>query len=396
MAAEEQAGVDVEKGEERVRPIEEVSTSVAAFVDTFARGPVDEAVRVTSWEEFEQRFGGLDPSSEASYAVRQYFLNGGSEAWVVRVLTRGGDEPGSPARSASAAAAIVGDADEQTGMHALTAITPRIFNLLCIPAAAELGEPEAVYSEALELCSEHRAMLLVDVPADRNDRGRILDWDALEALRSPDAALYFPRLSVPDPLADLAPREVGCSGTVAGIYARTDAASGVWTAPAGTDATCIDADPTMSMTDEQNRSLSARGINAIRQLTGYGTVVWGSRTLAGADAAGSVWKYVPVRRLALFIEESVYRGTEWAAFEPNDKRLWARIRASIGAFMQSLFSQGAFMGTTADDGYFVICDSSTTTRDDIDEGFVNVVIGFAPVWPAEFIILRIQQRAAQA
>jgi phage tail sheath protein FI len=122
-------------------------------------------------------------------------------------------------------------------------------------------------------------------------------------------------------------------------------------------------------------------------------VVWGSRTLAGADALASEWKYVPVRRMALFLEESLYRGTQWVVFEPNDEPLWAQIRLNIGAFMQGLFRQGAFQGTTPRQAYFVKCDRETTTQADINLGIVNIFVGFAPLKPAEFVVLKIQQIA---
>jgi phage tail sheath protein FI len=128
----------------------------------------------------------------------------------------------------------------------------------------------------------------------------------------------------------------------------------------------------------------------------YGTVVWGARTLQGNDERGSEWKYIPVRRTALFIEESLYRGTQWVVFEPNDEPLWSQIRLSVGAFMQDLFRKGAFQGTTPRDAFFVRCDAETTTQYDIDRGIVNIQVGFAPLKPAEFVIISIQQKTAAA
>ena len=122
---------------------------------------------------------------------------------------------------------------------------------------------------------------------------------------------------------------------------------------------------------------------------------WGARTLNGADVEASEWKYIPVRRFALFLEESLYRGTKWVVFEPNDEPLWSQIRLNVGAFMQSLFRQGAFQGLTPKDAYFVKCDGETTTQNDINNGIVNIVVGFAPLKPAEFVIIQIQQIAGQ-
>ncbi len=152
---------------------------------------------------------------------------------------------------------------------------------------------------------------------------------------------------------------------------------------------------TVPLTDAENGMINPLGINALRTLPAAGRVVWGSRTLEGDDRRASEWKYVPVRRLALYIEESLYRGTQWVVFEPNDEPLWAQIRLNIGAFMQNLFRQGAFQGKTPQEAYFVKADAETTTQNDINLGIVNIVVGFAPLKPAEFVIIKIQQMAGQ-
>jgi len=149
------------------------------------------------------------------------------------------------------------------------------------------------------------------------------------------------------------------------------------------------------LTDNENGVLNPLGLNCFRNFPVYGLISWGARTIAGADAMASQWKYVPVRRLALFLEESLYRGSKWVVFEPNDEPLWSAIRLNIGSFMQTLFRQGAFQGSTPKDAYFVKCDSETTTQDDINSGVVNIVVGFAPLKPAEFVVLQIQQMAGQ-
>jgi phage tail sheath protein FI len=147
------------------------------------------------------------------------------------------------------------------------------------------------------------------------------------------------------------------------------------------------------VSDAENGRLNPRGVNCLRALPVYGPVVWGARTLHGDDNRGSEWKYIPVRRMALFLEESLYRGTQWAVFEPNDEPLWAQIRLNAGAFMNGLFRQGAFQGATPRDAYFVKCDRETTTEADIAKGIVNIVVGFAPLKPAEFVVIKIEQRA---
>jgi phage tail sheath protein FI len=170
----------------------------------------------------------------------------------------------------------------------------------------------------------------------------------------------------------------------------------VWKAPAGSDASITGASGLLiAMSDPENGQLNPRAINCLRTLPVYGNVVWGARTLHGDDDRGSEWKYIPVRRTALFIEESLYRGTKWVVFEPNDEPLWAQIRLNVGAFMQNLFRQGAFQGRTPREAYFVKCDRETTTQNDINLGIVNIHVGFAPLKPAEFVVLRIQQIAGQ-
>ncbi len=185
-------------------------------------------------------------------------------------------------------------------------------------------------------------------------------------------------------------------GAVAGVFARTDTSRGVWKAPAGLDATLVSV-PQLSvpLNDAENGELNPLGINCLRAMPAAGRIVWGSRTLQGDDRLASEWKYIPVRRTALYIEESLYRGTQWVVFEPNDEPLWAQIRLNVGAFMHNLFRQGAFQGTTPREAYFVKCDKETTTQNDIDLGIVNIVVGFAPLKPAEFVVIQLQQIAGQ-
>jgi len=183
---------------------------------------------------------------------------------------------------------------------------------------------------------------------------------------------------------------------VAGVMARTDAQRGVWKAPAGIEATLRGVpDLQLNLTDQENGALNPKGVNCLRSFSGVGRVAWGARTTHGDDALASQWKYVPVRRFALFLEESLFRGTKWVVFEPNDEPLWAQIRLNVGAFMHNLFRQGAFQGTSPREAYLVKCDKETTTQTDINLGIVNILVGFAPLKPAEFVILRIQQLAGQ-
>jgi uncharacterized protein len=272
-----------------------------------------------------------------------------------------------------------------------------LFNLLCIPPFTREDDiGGTTRTAALAYCRERRAMLLVDPLLSWNEpNDAVAGVDAL-GMRDPNAALYFPRICVQDPLKENRLEEFAPCGVVAGVIARTDAQRGVWKAPAGQEATMFGVrELDYKMTDPENGRLNPLGVNCLRTFPVVGNVIWGARTLAGADRLASQWKYVPVRRLALFLEESLYRGTQWVVFEPNDEPLWAQIRLNISAFMHNLFRQGAFQGRSPREAYLVKCDSETTTQDDINAGIVNIVVGFAPLKPAEFVIIKIQQLAGQ-
>ena len=214
---------------------------------------------------------------------------------------------------------------------------------------------------------------------------------------SKNAAVFFPRLRQPNPLQDNQVETFAAAGAVAGVMARTDAQRGVWKAPAGLEATLNGVpDLALPLTDGDIGRLNPLGVNCLRAVPAVGRVVWGARTLQGADRLASEWKYLPVRRTALFLEESLFRGTQWVVFEPNDEPLWAQIRLNVGTFLNTLFRQGAFQGATPREAYFVKCDKETTTQADIDRGVVNIHVGFAPLKPAEFVVIRLQQLAGQS
>ena len=298
-----------------------------------------------------------------------------------------------------------GAANPPTGMHALDKVD--LFNILCLPRIARVdgvtdnfpsADVSTALTNAINYCDSRRAFFVVDTPSDVNNVVEFKAWLAstLDAVRDKNAAVYFPRPVTGDPLDEFRPRTFGASGTIAGLYSRIDASRGVWKAPAGTEATLSNVQRfDYKLNDSENGVLNPLGINCLRIFDVYGNVCWGARTLDGADAKASEWKYVPVRRFALFLEESLFRGTKWVVFEPNDEPLWAQIRLNVGAFMHNLFRQGAFQGTTPKDAYFVKCDKETTNQTDINNGVVNILVGFAPLKPAEFVIIRIQQLAGQ-
>lgn len=289
---------------------------------------------------------------------------------------------------------LVGSSSAKTGMYAL--LDADLFNLMAIPETLDMNDTQAasVIAAGTALCEARRAFYIVDAPAAKT-LTNIATW-ANGVSQSRNAATYFPALRISDPLDDLRLRTMAPSGTLAGIYARTDSQRGVWKAPAGTDATLNGVvDLALNVNDQENGQLNPKGVNVLRSFSAYGRVAWGARTMKGADAQADEYKYIPVRRLALFIEESLYRGTQWVVFEPNDEPLWAQIRLNVGAFMQNLFRQGAFQGRSPREAYMVKCDSETTTQNDINLGIVNILVGFAPLKPAEFVVIKIQQLAGQ-
>jgi phage tail sheath protein FI len=512
-------GVYVEEIPSGVRTITGVATAIAAFVGRAPLGPIDDPTLITSFADFERRFGGLSRDYPMSYAVKDFYLNGGQQAVIVRVFT--GDSaagtatfdvnglmlvasspgtwannalrvrvdqtniPGpagnrfnltvhnrttgvtetylgvttddtnmrvdrvlanagsmvrynppavftpptlptafhanitpaandvwndntlseSPQTLATSDGGALWGTDEgselnKTGIYALEKTD--LFNILCLTGTdRDTDVPPAIYQKALAYCRKRRALLVVDAPRDWHDANAVAasSFAQLTALNlsgdaARNAALYYPRILEADPQMNNQIAAFPPAGAVAGVMARTDVTRGVWKAPAGIDAALNgSAGLSVQLTDEENGLLNPAGINCLRNFAIIGSVVWGARTMRGADLLADEYKYVPVRRLALFLEESLYRGLKWAVFEPNDEPLWAQIRLNAGAFMHTLFVQGAFQGGSPRDAYFVKCDKDTTTQNDINLGIVNVIVGFAPLKPAEFVVLKIQQIA---
>ncbi|MBE9180876.1 phage tail sheath family protein [Oculatella sp. LEGE 06141] len=508
-------GVYIEEIPSGVRTITGVATSITAFVGRARRGLANEPVTINSYAEFERLFGGLWVDSTMSYAVRDFYLNGGSQALIVRVHNNAasavfdfegglGLEAASGGTWGNKLSAVVDhqtrDADStdpppdpnlfnltiveqdgaiekflnvsidptdprylprvleqssllvrvrkneddtwmipearpgETGETPVTAsngsdgdpITPAqftgegmedaktgifalkkadLFNLLCLPPLQRGGDmPTEVYQAALPFCVKQRAMLIVDSPSEWSANKAMAATTARNGLSglglsgtdARNAAIYFPRVLQVDPLRDRQVETFVPCGIIAGIMARTDAQRGVWKAPAGLDAAINGIQGLeVNLSDPENGMLNPLGINCLRSFPVSGRVVWGARTLRGADQLADEYKYIPVRRLTLFLQESLYRGTQWVVFEPNDEPLWAQVRLNIGAFMQNLFRQGAFQGQSPRDAYFVKCDKETTTQTDINLGIVNIIVGFAPLKPAEFVIIKFQQIAGQ-
>ncbi|MBC6451858.1 MAG: phage tail sheath family protein [Hormoscilla sp. SP5CHS1] len=514
-------GVYVEELPSGVRTIVGVATSITAFIGRALRGPTDEAILINNYGEYERIFGGLWNESTMSFAVRDFYNNGGSQAVIVRLQNGGGkaafevpsdpshednvlnleaanegawgnklqakidqDFPSSEVGKADAellfnlsirdqgtgvvetflnVSALEGhprqvdkvlentselvratelpaarpdptvnaeddnwepadgvsggdDGDRITedefilskeatkeGLYALE--NADLFNLLCIPPYYPGVDGDGdidgtLIDAALIYCEKRRAMMIIDAPGswkNKDDAKTGINSTADVGATNTNGAIFFPRIVMPNSLKDKQLEIFAPCGAIAGIFARTDATRGVWKAPAGLEAVLKGVIAlSVPLTDSENGELNPKGINCLRSMPPAGRIVWGARTRVGDDMLASEWKYIPVRRLALYMQESLYRGTQWAVFEPNDEPLWAQLRLNIGSFMDNLFKQGAFQGSSASDAYFVKCDKETTTQYDIDRGIVNIIIGFAPLKPAEFVILKFQQIAGQA
>ena len=506
-------GVYIEEIPSGVRTIIGVATSITAFIGRALRGPTDEPVVINSFGDFEREFGGLWVDSSLGYAVRDFYLNGGSQAIIVRLhnsataarITTSNANPltldaasrgkwgenlrievdhktknpsdkkmfnltvyettkkvtavsvspeeivsvekilnvsvdkndprfvrtavneesrlvripegttlpgGAPAEGHAEVTIpptdgvgirinefIIGKEVSKEGLYALEKAD--LFNLLCIPPYKDGNvEYSTLIDTVARYCEKKRAMLIVDPPSSWKTKGDVTtamkDIPQNVGTNSKNAALFFPRLRQPNQLRDNKLEDFAPCGAVAGIFARTDTQRGVWKAPAGFDASLIGVPQlTVPLTNPENGELNQIGVNCLRNMPAAGNVVWGSRTLQGNDRLTSEWKYIPVRRTALFLEESLYRALQWVVFEPNDEPLWSQIRLNVGAFLNTLFRQGAFQGSTPREAYFVKCDKETTTQNDIDRGVVNILVGFAPLKPAEFVVIKLQQIAGQ-
>jgi Bacteriophage tail sheath protein len=275
--------------------------------------------------------------------------------------------------------------DKEVDLYNLMVLAP-----VAPPAVVSL---QSLYPAASIACQKRRAFLLMDPPDAWTDAQTASTNVATlrSGLVTDYSAIFFPQITIDE---NGLKKNIGPAGAIAGLCARIDSTRGVWKAPAGTEADLRGVvGLKQRFSDLENGTLNPRAVNTIR-IFPNGIVNWGARTMAGDDSSQSEYKYIPIRRLALFIEESLYRGLKWAVFEPNDEPLYAQIRLNVGAFMHNLFRQGAFQGKK-NEAYFVKCDGETTTQADRNLGIVNIWVGFAPLKPAEFVILYLQQMAGQ-
>lgn len=375
--------------------IDEVDTVAEAAALTIG-DPVRQAAALAAAILVREQFLHVSVVEDASRWVGRILEQ---QSALVRLTTTSDDRPIEVERQSFGAAVDGGTGSNTDYTAAIERLAlADIVNLVCVPPPARGSDISlAVLGDALAFSQRARAILLIDPPAAWTDAAAAAALTGgYDALRSHDAAYYWPAIRAADPLEDNRVRTFAPCGAVAGVIARVDGERGVWKSPAGLDATLAGvAALAADVTDVDSGIVNERGVNALRRIAPAGALIWGARTARGADTLASPWKYLAVRRIALFIEESLRRGTQWAVFEGNDEPLWGQLRASIGAFMRQLFRQGAFQGKSANEAYFVRCDATTTTSADIERGVVNVIVGFAPLKPAEFVMLQFQQLAGQ-
>lgn len=358
--------------------IKPASTSTAAIIGSFPKGSMTSSQQVRTWAAFEKEYGGLETDALSSHCTKQFFDNEGKAIWVVRIGT-------GPVKSVS---------PFLRGLSLLDRIGG--FNILCIPQTEQLPDTHAVkvMQAAIALVAKHRAIYVLDVPqrdAPRQTVRTLTTWvNHQSGIHHPNVAMYVPRIQVPQSLKKPTLHTISASGAMAGVLARTDQQRGVWKTPAGTETILHGVQGIeQTLTQPEMGQLTKLGINPIRETSPLQFVAWGARTLSPTRE----WQYLSVRRLALFLESSILQGLGWVVVEPNDEPLWAHIRQTIDVFLQSLFRQGAFQGQKAQEAYFVKCGRDTISASDQTAGIVNIMIGFAPLKPAEFIILQIQQKA---
>jgi hypothetical protein len=376
--------IDVESLEGSMRRIYLPETGVTAFVGSASGGPVDDPVVVSSLGDAIGTFGPLDLAHPMSHAVAQFFEAGGRRAVIVRVPVRSG-EPGALVSEADLAAPELEGSD--LGLWALRSAA---FDLLVVPPAGPGQELSAATRRAAAaLCAESCAVYVADPPATWTSATAVDVADLGLVGHHGNVTVYWPPIEAPDGSQGTA--AFGPAAAVAGVCARSDAEEGIWKAPAGPDALVPATGVAIDVTEDDVELLTSHGVNALKETPG-GVAVWGARTLAAPE--GGDWKYVSVRRLGLMLERTIGRGLAWVVFEPNDQATWSQIDLVVGAFLTDLWRRGAFQGSKAEEAFYVRSGRETTTESDLQRGIVNVVVGFAPLKPAEFVIIRIGQKTA--
>ncbi|MBI4403745.1 MAG: phage tail sheath family protein [Deltaproteobacteria bacterium] len=361
------------------KPIESVGSSTAGFLGQCSEGPVDKPVLVTSWAQYQKTFGGVAQGGYLAHAVYGFFLNGGSRCYVCNLGPK--QENQTEEQVAASIKGVDKGPSHRTGLEAFKAIEE--ISLVAAPGFTSQMVHQLL-SDHAALCGDRMAILdgLEDLGETQlHEFPRIGD--------SKEAGLYWPWISVYDESSKKV-LSVPPSGHVMGTIARVDTERGVHKAPAN-EVIRGALGLKYTLTRNEQALLNPRGINVIRDLDDMGIRIYGARTLS----TDTEWKYLNVRRLFQVVKQSITKGTEWVVFEPNDDTLWGNIRRNIQAYLKTLWSSGALMGKTPDEAFFVKCDASTNPPENIDRGIVTIEIGIAPVKPAEFVQINIQQKVEQ-
>ncbi|HLN89740.1 MAG TPA: phage tail sheath family protein [Candidatus Binatia bacterium] len=370
-------GVYVEEIEIGAKPIEGVNTSTAGMVGLTQKGPINQPTLVTSFSEFQRLFGGYLDTSYGDYrylphAVEGFFQNGGKRVYINRVDTTDGlisDE--------TIIGKDSGDPTQRTGLWAFNGFDE--IKILAVPN----GTNQKIQNAMIKHCERLKNCFAVLDPKKCATLDAIRNQRSL--YNSSYAALYYPWIKIrhPETGKNLS---IPPSGHICGIIARTDLQRGVHKAPANEVIEGV-LGPEQQISKAQLDMLNPLGVNCLREFSGRGFRVWGARTTSNDP----FWKYINLRRLFVYLEESIEKGTRWVVFEPDNEKLWARVKQIVSQFLTTVWKSGALMGTTPEQAFFVKCDRSTMTQDDIDNGRLVTLIGVAPTKPAEFVIFRIAQ-----
>ena len=382
-------GVYMEELDSGNKPMEGVGTSTAGFVGMAQKGPIEGPPQlVTSFADFRRIYGGYLSANEYSdyrylaYAVEHYFVNGGSRAYIMRVAPVDGSNGSALSMTADDFIGVDNGEGKRTGLQSF--VDNDVVSIISVPGVTDPNVQRALVAHCENLASR---FAVLDVPRDAKKVQDIINHRNI--LDSSYAALYYPWLVVFDPLEK---RNIAIppSGSMMGIYARTDNARGVHKAPANeVVSACIGLDVQINKGEQD--ILNPKGVNLIRAFPGMGIRVWGARTLS----SDGIFKHINVRRLFIFIEESIKANTNWVVFEPNDEVLWGRVQRTIEVFLTNLWRGGALMGIAPDEAFFVNIGRNSMSQDDIDNGRLVCEIGVAPVRPAEFEVFRITQKTGE-
>ncbi|ASJ74299.1 phage tail sheath family protein [Granulosicoccus antarcticus] len=357
-----------------ISPIASAPTTITAFVGLASQGPVNTACSIHSWQEFENQFGTLSMESTMSFAVRDFFANGGRHAVIVRINDKDNENPNPTIAS----------------LDSLNALP--VINFLCIPPPSFYNDIEDhVWRDAALYCEQRRALLIIDPPSSWTSGSQVVaDMTAGRIINSPSALIYFPRLQQKNPLLDNQTQTFVPCGAVAGTIARMDEQTGVWNSPAGVSARIMGIDDlSASVSSSEYSQLNVLGVNCLRNLPRYGHVIWGARTLHSSNSSKD-WKYLAVRRTVLHVEQSLTLWLSQIEFESNSEALWSEIRKHTNIFLYHLYQHGAFQGQSVEDVYFVRCDETTISLADISARRINLMVGLALLKPAEFVVITIR------